>query len=62
MASMTMIQALNSALDNMMERDPNVLTFGEESVPKRAPNTSSSARKSWKRPSPRKVSNSPTRA
>jgi 2-oxoisovalerate dehydrogenase E1 component beta subunit len=30
MASMTMIQALNSALDNMMERDPNVLTFGED--------------------------------
>ena len=30
MASMTMIQALNSALDTMMERDPNVLTFGED--------------------------------
>jgi 2-oxoisovalerate dehydrogenase E1 component beta subunit len=30
MANMTMIQALNSALDNMMERDPNVLTFGED--------------------------------
>jgi len=30
MASMTMIQALNSALDNAMERDPNVLTFGED--------------------------------
>jgi len=30
MASMTMIQALNSALDNVMERDPNVLTFGED--------------------------------
>lgn len=30
MAKMTMIQALNSALDNMMERDPNVLTFGED--------------------------------
>jgi 2-oxoisovalerate dehydrogenase E1 component beta subunit len=27
---MTMIQALNSALDVMMERDPNVLTFGED--------------------------------
>jgi len=27
---MTMIQALNSALDTMMERDPNVLTFGED--------------------------------
>jgi 2-oxoisovalerate dehydrogenase E1 component beta subunit len=27
---MTMIQALNSALDNMMERDPSVLTFGED--------------------------------
>jgi 2-oxoisovalerate dehydrogenase E1 component beta subunit len=25
-----MIQALNSALDNMMERDPGVLTFGED--------------------------------
>ena len=30
MASMTMIQALNSALDVMMGRDPNVLTFGED--------------------------------
>jgi 2-oxoisovalerate dehydrogenase E1 component beta subunit len=30
MASMTMIQALNSALDVMMSRDPNVLTFGED--------------------------------
>src|SRR5258706_11626647 len=30
MASMTMIQALNSALDNAMERDPNVVTFGED--------------------------------
>ncbi len=30
MASMTMIQALNSALDVMMERDQNVLTFGED--------------------------------
>lgn len=30
MASMTMIQALNSALDTMMDRDPNVLTFGED--------------------------------
>lgn len=30
MASMTMIQALNSALDTMMERDPSVLTFGED--------------------------------
>ena len=30
MASMTMIQALNSALDTVMERDPNVLTFGED--------------------------------
>ncbi|HRO04916.1 MAG TPA: alpha-ketoacid dehydrogenase subunit beta, partial [Terricaulis sp.] len=30
MATMTMIQALNSALDNMLERDPNVLTFGED--------------------------------
>lgn len=30
MAQMTMIQALNSALDTMMERDPSVLTFGED--------------------------------
>ena len=30
MASMTMIQALNSALDVMMARDPDVLTFGED--------------------------------
>ncbi|HYD72386.1 MAG TPA: alpha-ketoacid dehydrogenase subunit beta, partial [Candidatus Binatia bacterium] len=30
MATMTMIQALNSALDTMMARDPNVLTFGED--------------------------------
>jgi 2-oxoisovalerate dehydrogenase E1 component beta subunit len=30
MAGMTMIQALNSALDVMMERDPDVLTFGED--------------------------------
>lgn len=30
MPSMTMIQALNSALDTMMSRDPNVLTFGED--------------------------------
>ncbi len=30
MTSMTMIQALNSALDNMMARDPDVLTFGED--------------------------------
>src|SRR5262245_55125468 len=30
MTSMTMIQALNSALDTMMARDPNVLTFGED--------------------------------
>jgi 2-oxoisovalerate dehydrogenase E1 component beta subunit len=30
MATMTMIQALNSALDVMMERDANVLTFGED--------------------------------
>ena len=29
-ASMNMIQALNSALDVMMDRDPNVLTFGED--------------------------------
>ena len=30
MAKMNMIQALNSALDNMMEKDPNVLSFGED--------------------------------
>ncbi len=30
MPTMTMIQALNSALDTMMGRDPNVLTFGED--------------------------------
>ena len=30
MPSMTMIQALNSALDTMMARDPSVLTFGED--------------------------------
>jgi 2-oxoisovalerate dehydrogenase E1 component beta subunit len=30
MPSMTMIQALNSALDTMMTKDPNVLTFGED--------------------------------
>ncbi len=30
MTAMTMIQALNSAMDVMMERDPNVLTFGED--------------------------------
>jgi 2-oxoisovalerate dehydrogenase E1 component beta subunit len=30
MASMTMIQALNSALDTIMGKDPSVLTFGED--------------------------------
>lgn len=30
MPAMNMIQALNSALDNMLEKDPNVLTFGED--------------------------------
>src|SRR5215469_497624 len=30
MASMNMIQALNSALDVMMTQDPKVLTFGED--------------------------------
>ena len=30
MATMTMIQALNSALDTMMARDSRVLTFGED--------------------------------
>jgi 2-oxoisovalerate dehydrogenase E1 component beta subunit len=31
MATMNMIQALNSALDVMLERDPDVLIFGEDS-------------------------------
>ena len=30
MASMTMVQALNSAMDVMLDRDPNVLVFGED--------------------------------
>ena len=30
MPAMNMIQALNSALDNMLEKDPDVLTFGED--------------------------------
>jgi 2-oxoisovalerate dehydrogenase E1 component beta subunit len=30
MASMTMVQALNSAMDVMLARDPNVLVFGED--------------------------------
>ncbi|WP_417484894.1 alpha-ketoacid dehydrogenase subunit beta [Maricaulis salignorans] len=30
MSKMNMIQALNSAMDNMMERDANVLAFGED--------------------------------
>jgi 2-oxoisovalerate dehydrogenase E1 component beta subunit len=30
MATMTMVQALNSALDVMLERDPNVLIFGQD--------------------------------
>jgi 2-oxoisovalerate dehydrogenase E1 component beta subunit len=30
MAAMTMIQALNSALDTLMARDPDVLAFGED--------------------------------
>jgi 2-oxoisovalerate dehydrogenase E1 component beta subunit len=30
MPAMNMIQALNSALDNMLEKDPTVLTFGED--------------------------------
>ena len=30
MANMNMIQALNSAIDTMLSRDPNVLTFGED--------------------------------
>ncbi len=30
MATMNMIQALNSALDVMMAKDPSVLSFGED--------------------------------
>jgi 2-oxoisovalerate dehydrogenase E1 component beta subunit len=30
MASMTMVQALNSAMNVMLDRDPNVLVFGED--------------------------------
>ena len=30
MPTMNMIQALNSAMDTMLERDPNVLIFGED--------------------------------
>jgi 2-oxoisovalerate dehydrogenase E1 component beta subunit len=30
MASMSMVQALNSAMDVMLDRDPNVLIFGED--------------------------------
>src|SRR5271155_1449368 len=30
MAKMTMIQALNSAMDVMLDRDPDVLVFGED--------------------------------
>jgi 2-oxoisovalerate dehydrogenase E1 component beta subunit len=30
MATMTMIQALNSAMDVMLERDPNVVVFGQD--------------------------------
>jgi 2-oxoisovalerate dehydrogenase E1 component beta subunit len=30
MSAMTMIQALNSAMDVMLERDPNVVVFGED--------------------------------
>ena len=30
MAKMNMIQSLNSALDVMMERDPDVVSFGED--------------------------------
>ena len=32
MATMNMIQALNSALDVMLTKDPNVLTFGEDVI------------------------------
>lgn len=30
MTAMSMVQALNSAMDNMMERDPNVVVFGQD--------------------------------
>src|SRR4029079_7642780 len=30
MAHMNMVQALNSAMDIMLERDPNVVVFGED--------------------------------
>ena len=30
MPNMNMIQSLNSALDIMLERDPNVIIFGED--------------------------------
>src|SRR6476619_4392058 len=30
MATMSMVQALNSAIDVMLARDPNVLVFGED--------------------------------
>ena len=30
MASMSMVQALNSAIDVMLGRDPNVIVFGED--------------------------------
>ena len=30
MVEMNMIEALRSALDDLMQRDPNVLTFGED--------------------------------
>src|SRR5215472_12331212 len=30
MATMTMVQAIRSALDVMLERDPNVVVFGED--------------------------------
>ena len=30
MTTMTMIQAIRSALDVMLERDPNVVVFGED--------------------------------
>jgi len=30
MASMTMIQALRSAMDVMLERDPDVVVFGQD--------------------------------
>ena len=45
MPNMNMIQSLNSALDIMLERDPNVIIFGEDVGYRRSTeNTESSTR------------------